>query len=327
METQQEAGSAPETTTTPTEAAPQAASAQGAQETTSSNTGEATQGGEPAWSPNFKFKVMDEEKEIDEWLRGAIKDPDTEKKARELYEKAFGLDHVKPKYEATKKSLEEMQSKWSPIDQDLKVLASYLKPDQNGQKDLASFFKTFNLTDEDVLSYSLNRVEYYQLPPEKQKQIDSQNARNQQLAQLQLENQNLKATTDKTQVERELANLNSHLASPHISPLAEAYNAKAGQPQAFMQAVIAHAQIQSSLQQRELSIPEAVESFVKTFGLQPPAASGAGQTGVAETTQPAARQATLPKSGSGSQSPVKTKVKSMADLRKLQESAFSTGHG
>lgn len=49
----------------------------------------------PAFSPNFKLKVMEQEREIPELLRPLIKDAESEKAVRELVEKAYGLEYVK----------------------------------------------------------------------------------------------------------------------------------------------------------------------------------------------------------------------------------------
>jgi hypothetical protein len=69
----------------------------------------------PVYTPNTKFKVMDKEHEFDAWLAPHIKDAETEKKAKELYEKAYGLDYVKPKYEASQKELEQYKTTYNSL--------------------------------------------------------------------------------------------------------------------------------------------------------------------------------------------------------------------
>ena len=64
---------------------------------------------EQTYTPNYKFKVLDTEKEFDEFIRPIIKDKDSEEKLRDLYTKAHGLDTVKNKYEETKEQLNERE--------------------------------------------------------------------------------------------------------------------------------------------------------------------------------------------------------------------------
>lgn len=277
----------------------------------------------PTYTPNYSFKVMDEEKQFDDFLQGAIKDAEAEKRVRELYEKAHGLDFVKPKYESLKGQYEGLNKQWGEVSTNLKQLGTYLQ-----NKDYGSFFNSFNLTDEDVFKYALDRLEYFNLPPEKRQAMDEQMSRNQQFAQLQLENERLKASQEQGSLETMTQQLQQTLSAPHVTTIAQKFDAQAGQQGAFKNAVIAHAQTQSHLSGRDLGVQEAVESFIKTFGLaamasQPSVEANAG----VEAPKAAQRPQSLPKVSGGSSTPVKAQVKNLSDLRKLQEQAFSTGHG
>jgi len=276
------------------------------------------------YAPNYKFKVMDEEKEIDEYLRPVIKDPETEKKIRELYEKAYGLDYVKPKYESTKKEYEALQQNWNMVSQDVQKVGTFLK-----NKDFSSFFNAFKLSDEDIFKYAMGRLEYYEMPQEKRAALDAQAQRNQEYANLMMENQQFKQAQQAEENNRFLSSLETAVTAPHVLSISQAFDAKAGKPGAFRDAVIAHGQAQFHVLGRDLEPHEAVESLVRTFGLGSAAASQTpAQAAPASASAPGERPQSLPKvGGSGTSSPVKAKVKSLSDLRKLQENAFSTGHG
>lgn len=274
---------------------------------------------EAQYTPNFKFKVMDEEKEIDEFLRGAIKDADTEKKVRELYEKAYGLDHVKPKYESLKGQYEEVNGKFSTVAGDLQKLGIMLK-----NKDFGSFFNSFQLSDEDILQYALDRLNYYELPPEKRAAMDQQMSRNAEYAKLMQENQTFKQQMEQQQLSSMKQELDNNLNAPHVSPIVQSFDARVGKPGAFMEAVVNYARAEYARLGKDLTPAEAVQSFISTFGLSGQAASQqpvAVQAGT-ESSGSAQRPATLPKMPASGSSPVKQKVKSLDDLRKLQEQAF-----
>lgn len=304
-----EVGSAPETgdTTTSSDAAAAAVTS-----------------AENVYQPNFKFKVMDEEKEIDEWLRPVIKDADTEKKIRELYEKAYGLDYVKPKYENTKKEYDALNQQWTTVSTDLQKLGTFLK-----NKDYGSFFNSFKLSDEEIFKYALDRLDYHEMPPEKRQALDAQMQRNQEYADLMMQNQQFKQQQEQQQVGQMLSELDANINAPHVASIAQAFDARAGKPGAFRDAVIAYGQSQFHIQGKDIPVNQAVSQFIQTFGLvQADATAPATQAAPESATAAQQRPATLPKvGGSGTTTPVKTKVKNLADLRKLQEQAFSSGHG
>lgn len=281
-----------------------------------------TQSEAPAYQPNYGYSVMDKQLEIPEQFRSIIKDQDTEKLVREIFEKAEGLNYVKPKYESVKSEYESLKNQFDPIQKDLSLLGDLLK-----NKDFGGFFQAFNLTDEDIVKYAIDRMEYFQLPPEKRQMMDAQRQQGLEYYKLKQENDYYKQQQSQAELNTTYNELKSTISAPHISPIVESFNARAGQPDAFEKAVIAHAQSHFAMYKQDLSVPQAIESFVKTFGLagmasQPPTQNSGAQVGA----NPAERKATLPKSGSGAMSPVKEKVKSLADLRKLQEKAYETGH-
>lgn len=273
----------------------------------------------PAYNPNYKFKVMDQEKEFDEYLRPVIKDIDTEKKIRELYEKAYGLDHVKPKYESLKTQFEDVNGKYTTVAQDLQKLGIHLK-----NNDLQSFFGAFQLSDEQILKYAIDRLNYYDLPPEKQQELDAQGARNAQLAQLQQENQQFKQWKEQQETQQMRNELDQTLNAQHVAPIVMSFDQRAGKPGAFMEAVVNYARAEFARLGKDLTPAEAVQGFVTTFGLNAQAASPqpAVEQAVDGNPQSAQRAATLPKIPASGASPVKQKVKSLADLHKLRDQAM-----
>src|SRR5688500_2643210 len=64
----------------------------------------------PAYTPDFKVKIKGKEFEIDEMFRGLIKDADSEKKVKEFFEKAYGIDFVKQDRKALKDEHEGFKS-------------------------------------------------------------------------------------------------------------------------------------------------------------------------------------------------------------------------
>ena len=164
--------------------------------------------------------------------------------------------------------------------------------------------------------------------PDQRKQIDGEQAYKGQAAQISLENEQLRAYKEQQETSAFQNQLNTSLSSPEMTQIAQAFDSRAGKQGAFTSAVIQHGITQSRQAGRDLPISEVVADLVKTFGLtpQPNQAAFASQvvTGSNEVGQ---RKETLPKVQSSGGSPVAQKVRTLDDLKRLQNKSFSTGHG
>lgn len=301
----------------PETGAPEATPAPAAETTNNVSADQATpvNTGVPEYAPNFKFKVMDKEHEIPEHFRSIIKDADSEKMAREIFEKAYGLDFVKPKYESLKTDYEKLQGEYSPIKKDLGLLQQLLE-----KQDLGGFFSAFGLTDEQLIRHAMDRLEYHQLPPEKRQAMDQLQKQAYKSYSTEQELADLKAKQAQSELMQTAGELQMQLTSPHVQPIAESFNARAGQPDAFEKAIIAHAQNHYALHRQDLSVPQAIESFVRTFGLA--ASPQAAPQAAPASAQAFARPNTLPKVGSSTAAPVRSKVKSIDDIRKQYQQSM-----
>jgi hypothetical protein len=278
-------------------------------------------GGEitPTFTPNYKVKVMDKEHEIPEQFRSIIKDAESEKLAREIFEKAYGLDHVKPKYESLKTQYEQINNEYTPIKKDLEILGQLIE-----SKDVGGVMSALGLTDEQLIKHAMERIEYHQLSPEKKQQVDQQRSQSLKYYRTEQELNDLKNQKAQEELGNTYNELVSNVRAPHIQAIAESFNTRAGKPEAFEQAVIAHAQAHFALTKQDLSVPQAIESFIRTFGLQAASQQASPAPAAPASATPGQRPSTLPKSGAGTVSPVKPKVSSIADLRKLQQQSYES---
>ena len=267
-----------------------------------------------AYTPNYNFKVHDKEHTFDPEFQSYIKDADSEKKMRDLYERAFGLDQIKPKYEKTKQDYQQLNQNWGTVTQDLQKVGLFLN-----NKDYGSFFKSFNLTDQDVMQYALERLQFHELPPEKQAQIQGQQQRNEEYVKLQQENSRYRDYYQSQEVNQLQNSLNQEIGRPEISSMASQYDARAGKAGAFREAVIHHANVVYSASGKDMGAQEAVNSFTNLMGFSPSQQAGQ-QTQGTMPVQPnsANRPATLPKIQSGGGSHVKSQVRSIDDLKKIR---------
>lgn len=278
------------------------------------------EGGAPAWTPDFKFKVMDKDYEIEDYLRGAIKDEESLKKTKELYEKAYGLDHVKPKYENLKKQHEALEPQFQAVSKDLQILGHYLK-----NKDLGSVFQMLQLPEELIFQYVNERLDYIEATPEKRARLDEDARIRAEHAKLQFENGDFRQQSEVQQAQKIESDFSALMTAPHISQIAQNFDARAGKANAFRDAALQHGITQSRLAGRNLPVDEVIQSFITTFGLNAMQASqpAVQQQVPAGSGQSPERKATLPKVDGTGAAPVKAKVKTLDDLRKKAEEMAS----
>lgn len=268
----------------------------------------------PQYTPNYKFKFRSpldpsrqEEREFDEWARPLIKDADTEKRFREIYEKACGLDYVKPNYMKMRENLDTLKKEHTEITQSLQRLGSFLH-----EGDYDSFFKTLEIPDEKIFQYVLDKLNYQQLPPEQRQAHDQASTLKQRAYELELQNQQLQQAYQQTQVQARTASLDSALDRPDVKTVAEAFDARVGKPGAFRDEVILRGQLAWQTRGVDLTPEQAVKEVLALAG---------GSVAPAQSPQPQAQAQQRPPvipniSGKGS-SPARRAPRSIEDLKKL----------
>ena len=294
----------------------------------------------PAFAPNFKFKVMDQEHEIPEKFRELIKDATTEKEVREIFEKAYGLDHQKPKYEQLKTKHTEVERNFNDVlgaVQDLRSV--YQQAVSTGNLLLLDdFFDRLKIPDQVVLQYALAKVQYGELDPEARKAYDQQVSAQKRLLDLEKQNQGYSQQAMSAATHAKGALLDSCLARPDIQAIAQAFESTPGRkPGDFRKSVCEHGEYVwfKTNGQMDLSPEDAIQQVMQRFGVSAPQ-PGSQQVSIPNTAanpmnaapQPgtaASRPAApvIPNVVSRAASPMKPKPRSIADLRKLGQAASS----
>lgn len=271
----------------------------------------------PAYQPNYKFKVLDKEHEFDDFIKGAIKDAETEKKARELHERAFGLDSVKQDRQTLKSELSQTKEKMATTDRALETLGEYVKTG-----DYDSFFEALRIPKQDILKYAVALVQREQDPAkaqahEMQRRADlASRGYERQSAEL-LQSQQAFAVQQRT---FELQNVTSR---PEVQAVAQAYNAGMGNPGAFQEYVIA---IGASYAARGQDLPaeQAVAEAIKHLRAVNPQLGTSGTPTGPAVVQPHAKPVIPSIQGRGT-SPVRSTYKSIEDLNRRRRELEAAG--
>lgn len=331
--------STPEVTSAPNVQATQSQTQTQAQSATQSQTptDQTTQGQQapvvvpPTYAPNFKFKygafdpdkkdLIQKEAEIDELFRPLIKDADTEKKVRELYEKAYGLDYVKGNANKLKTERDEYKQKFTSVDKNLKTLGTYLQ-----KKDYDSFFGALKITDEQIFEYTQRKLNEMQLSPEQKAQLEAQRQEKSRLYTLEEQNQELEQRYQQVAVQTRQIELQTVLNRPDVYNIASTYDQKVGKPGAFMNECIERGATAFYTTGRDLPAEEVVSQVLSKFGVfidsnTQQVMNGQGAQGTQAPMHAQQPPPVIPHISGKATSPVKAKPKSIDELRKIANSA------
>lgn len=278
---------------------------------------------EPAYEPDYTFKVYDEEKEIDDFFKGLIKDKETEEKVREFMCKAYGLEPMKEKYNALK---ERVNTEYKPqVEQFTNMQQNInLIGEMANKKDFGSIFDFLKWNRQDILNWAVQEAEYMQMPPEQKALYEQQRQLQNQAYQAQHQNQMYEQQIMQKEVETRTLQLDYELQRPDVSSFAQNYDSKAGKPGAFKEEVIKQGQIAWHVEGKDIPIMEAVQRTMQRFGnfvqtTETPAPVETRPVSVKDKVVTPATKQTLPNIQGKGTSPARPKIRNLDDIKKLYQ--------
>lgn len=276
---------------------------------------------EPAYVPNYKIKSYDSEYEIPETFRGLMT-KENEKAFREVFEKAYGLDNMKPKYQKAQESLKATSAELTNLKKSIDYLGQFID-----SRDFDNFFSRIGVRESDVMDWVRQKLELRQMSPEQQRVYQERVALNQQNFAARAEMDRLRAESEtKIQAYQEemdkirMSQLDGELSKPDVAAIANAYDAKNGAG-AFRSEVIERAAYAYQTKGIDMSAQQAVENMMKFFTLN---AGSVPQVPVQTPVAQPSNKPTIPNVSGKSSSPVSKSVKSLDDLKKLRKEAIGS---
>lgn len=306
-----------ETTTETVETTETPASVEGGGETPEHGA-EKVEGQSVAYTPNFKFKVYDEEKEIPESFRALVKDSATEKEVRELFEKAHGLDGLKPVHQKAVKERDEYANQFKETKGQFDATMENLRKIHNySQNDLDTFFQVYKIPQEKLFQYVTDKLKESELPPE---QVERMNAGRQAKLEAEYYKEQVarqeKQNNDMFRQQHDF-HMNQVLSQSDVSSFAKDFDARAGKQGEFLQKVYEYGDRIFKAENRYVQPHEAVNAvlgYYKNLLNYNPSQQASGQGTVPGSEAP---PPPIPNLGSGrSVSPTKPKFKTLDQLRK-----------
>lgn len=263
----------------------------------------------PAYVPNYKFKANDKEHEFDEWLRPAIKDVNAEKRVRELYEKAYGLDHIKPLAEQTKQELSGYKTKYT----DLTGTVSDILETRD-RNDYDELLKKIGIDETKLIKHFIDKANRESLPEDVKSVYNKAQ---------ELERQDRTKTKAIEDYERRfnemagrarLTEVNSILARAEVNNVAKAFDAAHGEGSFLNEVRNIGRMHHYDTNGEDLPAEQAVAMAMKKYGMY--AQSSQGQQNPAPAA-PAQHLPVIPNISGKGISPISKSPKNLKDLRKI----------
>ena len=266
----------------------------------------------PAYTPNFKYTVGGKEKEIDEMFRSLITDAETEKKIREVFERADGLDLVKQSRSEIKQQFESFKEQTMPH---LQTYDKFVTLRDHGSLEaLDAALKVAGIDEEKLFELMVRKLEAEKNPTLQQmhqgmaQNILSSYDQQRQLQSYQQMSEQTHLQSLQNEVQETLA-ANSETIAQIESIL--------GKEGAIAEEMMNYGALMMQLHNKFVSPKEAFDHAISKFSpflskIQPQAPQAAAQA-----QQPHQAPKTLPIAKGASAGVVKTLPKSIGDLRKM----------
>lgn len=291
---------------------------------TAPDGGAGAAGDPPPYTPNFNYKFTnaegkETEQAFEDLFKPLVKTQVEEKRLREMHEKAYGLDFIKADRDRTKQTHQATHAELSELKDGIQHLRTCV-----ANKDFDAFFEALEIPPQAIMQYALMKAQYEKLAPEQRAAYDAQIQQRRQATALQQQNQQLLNGNQQYAVQIRESEMTSVLARPEIAAMVSAFDTRAGRAGAFRDEVIRRGQHAALSTGQDVPAEAIVMEMTALFGnFVTPTAQGGG-AGPA-IVQPQTRHPTLPNIDGRSASPVKSGVKTIADLHARRAALEAAG--
>lgn len=277
---------------------------------------------EAPYEPNLEFTAWGKKHQMDEFIKDAIKDPDTEQKAREMYEKYYSFDRIKEDRDTYKTEIEQIKPEY----EQLNGLYNYVIQEQQ-KGNFNAVFEVLGIPKEAIYKAAMEKLQFDEQPEEVKKAFNDKQQMQQQAYQYQQQTQQLQQQVQEIQVSTRERELEHEMSTPETQSFIEAFESRNGEG-SFRQEVINRGIMHWSASRKDVAPKDIISELKTIYGFEPQAANQQVNQGTqSQTTQqqninsPQATQnrqepPVIPHASANSTSPVQKKILSVEDLEK-----------
>lgn len=274
--------------------------------------------------PNYKVKIMETERDIPELLRPLMKDAESAKAVKEIMEKAYGLDYVKPKLDEARTQLTQVSTQHSAVMRQIGIAQQQFK-----SGDIDSWLKTLAVPQESILQWVADKLEYSKLPPEQKAFLDERKQANERVMYAEQQASHYQQQHEQSLTQQVQMGLESALAKPEVDVVAKAYDARMGKPGAFRAELNRRGDYYWRTTNKVTPPEQLAQELVQILGPMAPAAQPSPQAPAAPAVQAtqAPKPPVIPNISGRSATALPSSVKSIADIRAKYNEAVAARRG
>lgn len=225
---------------------------------------------EPAFIPDYKFKANQQEMEIPEEFRPFIKDLDSQKKVKDIFEKYHGFDTQKTKLSSMEQDLGKYKGGYESLTGTVQdIQSSYKDAIESGNlHKLDVVWKKLGVSEDVVMAYAFEKAKLAEMDPQQRAIIEQKN----RLEMDAFERKNYETSLMKKNQQKDLQirqmHFDSAMATPQIQSFATELDSKFGNDGLFAQEVVNAGKTAYALEGKVLSVPEAINAVITKYGLK-----------------------------------------------------------
>lgn len=288
------------------------------------------------YTPSPKFVALSKEYDLPKWALESIKNAESEQEIKNIFSKAYALDHFVNKNEELKTKFKETTQNYNELYGGINELRQIYAESLNSGNllGLEDFFGRLKIPFDVVLNYVQQRLQFEELP-DIQKQMLAGNIQAQRRARV-LETQNQEFQNDAMTAasKQRSVELQQVLTRPDVAQAVQAFESAPGRtPGSFWNAVREHGEYTYLKSQGSIDLTpeEAVKQVIAKFGLNTTApvnqpAPTQNKTQAQQTPTPVAAHKNvpvLPAVTSKATSPVGKTFRSIEDIRKYTREKYA----
>lgn len=214
----------------------------------------------PAYTPNLKFKVKDQEMEFDEIFRPLATSAEAEAKIREFHEKYHGIDEVKKHRDEIRQSFETYRQNYEPVLHNIQSATHAYH-----RNDIEGTFEALGVDKNKVLEWARREQALETLSPQARAEYDRQRQVERESYGLQQQVHTGREQLNQLRREAKISEINTALTSPDVMGLQEAFDQKLGQG-SFKAELIRRGKMHQAQTGEDKSASAVVAEMIQLFG-------------------------------------------------------------
>jgi uncharacterized protein YktA (UPF0223 family) len=268
------------------------------------------------YQADYKYKVWNEERELDPRVRGIIKSKEDEKWLKDVFERADGIDRIKQHREESNQKLAKINHEVQGVLKaaDLGDYATVFNSIVGSKPELKQLLTGMGYSKDEIIRHA---YEMAQLTPEQEQYYSRQSELERRNRELEMTLTSREEYEKQRKVETATQDLRTALSQPDIAPLVSAYDQAVG-PGAFWDEVRKVGVAHHAMTGQDISVQQAVNEVTRLMRTGQQAFAPMQAAPQAATASRSGELPVIPSVGSGgSQTPARKKVRSLADMRAM----------